>query len=130
MAWNASVTNKQLIGGIVHVTVEYTDGVEAVPETYRARMPQVGWIPDTVRDRIKQLDAASAYTIPIGPVTPSDDPPVADPDIALFRRRCRLLEIVKVMIDLGAVEPDNLKVEQLINWIKDNVADYFDTLDA
>ena len=128
MAWTGTVTNKLLQDGVVYVTVEYTDGQNVISETYRNNNPVDEWIDNTVRSRTAQLQIASDYDVPIGPVTPPDLPAV-DPNIRLFRSRCRLLEVVKVMIDLGAVDADHPKVLALINWIRNNANDYFDYLE-
>lgn len=128
MAWNASVTKKQVLDGVYHVTVRYTDGVESIDETYRSVAPTSTWIPDTVRDRIALLDKLSSFSITEGAVTPSAEKTV-DTNEELFRRRCRLLETVKIMIDMGAVQADNAKVVALVNWVKNNAAAYFDSLD-
>lgn len=126
MTWTAQVTNKVTESGVVKVTVSYGDGANDFSETYRSQNPTVNWIPDTVRNRIVMLDVADAYDIPIGLVTPSE--PVAPTDERLFRSRCRALEIVKVMIDLGVVASDNPKILALISWITNNYDEYFDTL--
>jgi hypothetical protein len=128
MAWTATVTGKNLINGISHVSVEYTDGQDTVSEVYKANAPSASWIPDTVRDKITQLETASGFDIALGGVTPSDPEPPVDPNLTLFRSRCRLLEIVQVMIELGAVPPDHAKVTALINWIANNVSNHFDEL--
>lgn len=128
MVWTAKVNSKELIKGIVNVAVEYTDGQDVVIETYRTGKPFAEWIPNTVRDKIAQLTLASSYDLAIGPVVPSD-PPSIDPDVTLFRIRCRLLETVKTMVDMDAIPVDNAKVVALVNWIKNNADEHFDTLE-
>jgi len=129
MAWTASVLKKDFDAGAVLVTVEYRDGARTLTETYKAYLPSPDWIPATVRDKIKQLEAQSTFSIALGTVEPALPNPVKDPDELLFARRIRQLEIIKVMIDLGIVKPDDAKVATLTSWIKNNFNLYFDTLD-
>ena len=126
MAWSASVISKTMENGVVLVTIEYGDGTKTFRETYRHSTPGATWIPDTVRTRMAQLEVASAFSIDTGPITPSD-PTTVDPNIQLFRSRCRALEAIKVLIDMGALQSDNAKVVALVNWIKTN-AGYMDYL--
>ena len=109
MAWTATVINKAFNNGIYTVTVRYTDGTKTVDETYRTTVPIADWIPRQVALRLPQLEIAGAFDISEAPVTPYT-PPAVDPNIELFRERCRILETVKILIDLGAVQVDNSKV--------------------
>ena len=127
MAWTAKITDKRIDNGVASVTLEFTDGVRKVTETYRSTSPNTEWIPLTAKNRISQLAVAYAYDVSVGDVTLPPDEQV-DPNVDLFRSRCRLLEIVKIMIDLGVVKADNTKVLQLVNWLKNNFDTYFDTL--
>ena len=127
MTWSASVIHSEKIDGFVNVTVQYTEGVNTVIEVYKSFKPDIDWIPKTVRDKIERLDAVSLYTIADGSVTPADLT-VIDIDKDLFRRRCHLLLVVKTMVDLGIVSADNEKLLALVNWIKNNFNEYFDTL--
>lgn len=128
MPFTATVINKDIVDAVYLITVEYTDGVNTVTDTYRNQNPMsIEWLQDVVRDRIAVLDNLYSFDVPLGAITPSD-PDDTDPNIALFRRRCRILETVKVMIDLGAIQADNAKVLTLINWITTNAPTYFDYL--
>ncbi len=126
MAWSASVISKSMDAGVVYVTIEYGDGAKTLRETYRSSNPDAKWVPDTVRSRLAQLETASSFSVDTGPITPPA-PPAVDPNIALFRSRCRALETVKLLIDMGAIQADNAKVVALVNWIKNNAA-YVDYL--
>lgn len=128
MTWIARVTNKGFSSGTVNVTVEYTDGVDTILETYRTVMPDVNWIPEKVRDRLYTLETSSTFDISIDVIEPAPTTPAQDPNIQLFRHRCRLLEIAKVMIDLDIVQPTHPKVIALGDWISNNINEYFDTL--
>ena len=126
MAWTAEVTGKHIVDNVYHVTVQYTDGANTVSETYKARQPSAAWIPDTVANRIPQLEAFYSFDVSIGPVTPTPD--TTDPNLSVFMNRVRLLPSIQVMIDLGVIQADNAKVVQLVNWIKANFNTYFDQM--
>ena len=127
MAWSGTVTNKSDSNGVYSVTVEYTNGTDTIFETYSSKSPHSTWIPDTVRNRIAQLDTMSSYDIAIGMVTPSD-PPSVDANIALFARRFGLLPMVQSLIDLGIVSSDHAKIVAYKNWIAENLNDYIEIL--
>ena len=124
MAWTARVTDKQFVDGVVKVSLEFTDGVKTVSETYVSSAPSETWIADTVRDRINALKVGSAFDIPIGSIIPSDPIPTPD-DFGLFRSRMQLLVLVKVLIDLGLILPTNPEVVALGDWVKSNFDTYF-----
>ena len=123
MAWTASVKGKQIVDSKMHIIVEYTDGEQIITETYYSRNPMAEWIPNTVKNRIKQLENLFQYDIEIGQITPSEEP---DPNRQLFWERVRLLEFAKLLIDFGVVEQGNTKVQQLISWLTNNFDKYFE----
>ena len=126
MAWTAQITNKRRQDDVYYVTVEYADGINTHTETYKSRNPSAEWIPDTVANRIPQLEALYSFDVSIGPVTPTPD--TTDPSLSVFMNRVRLLPAIQVMIDLGVIQADNAKVVQLVNWIKANFNTYFDQM--
>jgi hypothetical protein len=126
MPWTAQVINKQTVNGVVNITIQFTDGMNEVTETFRNPNPLANWIPDTVRDRMAQLEIAYAFDIGIGSIAPSANP-IIDPNIELFRARCRALEIIDVLIRRGALTGMEAKVIALVDWIKNN-ANYLDYL--
>ena len=126
MAWTAQVTNKQRQDDVFFVTVEYTNGTYTQTETYKSRNPSEDWIPNTVTNRIPQLEASYGFDVALGTVTPIPD--TTDPNLNVFLNRVRLLPSIKVMIDLGVIQADNPKVVQLVNWIKTNFSTYFDQM--
>lgn len=128
MAWEASVISKTMdSGGLVYVTIEYADGDNKLSETYHSNHPSDEWINNTVRSRLAQLKAASAFSLNTGKITLPAEPEV-DPNIRLFRIRCGQLIIAKTLIDMGALQADNAKVVALVNWVKNNAAAYMDYL--
>ena len=131
MAWTANVLKKDVVSGVLLVTVRYTEGERTLDETYRNHgYPAEDWIEKTAKSKIIQLEGADigVSAIASGAVAePKTE--LVDPNIALFRSRCRVLETVKVMIDLGAIESTNTKVVELVKWIKDNAGAYFDKLE-
>jgi hypothetical protein len=127
MAWTASVLDQEKRSGVVYVTVEYSDTKTVFQETYRTNTPSTSWIPDTVRDRIEQLNALNEYSIPIGSVNPSIKPPPLHPDIILFCHKVRVLDSVKTLIDMNVVSTSHAKVIELVTWLRDKI-DYIDYL--
>ena len=126
MAWTANITNKEMVNGVVNVTIQFSDGVRTVTETFRSGSPTETWIPDTVRNRLVQIESASAFDVAIGPATPSVAP--AKDDAVLFRNRVQLLVAVRALIDLGVVKADNAQVVAMEDWVKANFETYFGRL--
>lgn len=128
MAWTASVTSKDFSNGFYSVTVQYTDGVNIVSETYRSQVPNLTWLQDQVRSRISQLSVAGGFNITLGPIT-LPTPPASDPNISLFGQRVKILEVAKLLIDMGVIVPTNPKVVTLANWVKNNFDTYIEQVD-
>lgn len=128
MAWSASVINKEFVGGFYSVTIQYIDGTKVINETYKSQVPGLTWIPDQVRSRISQLSIAGEFDISIGPITPTT-PPVSDPNISLFGQRVKILEVAKLLIDMGVIQATNPKVVALANWIRNNFDAYIEQVD-
>lgn len=128
MAWTASIISKNFTNGFYNVVVRYTDGVRNIDETYKAQVPKATWIPDQVRSRISQLDIAGVFDVAVGPVTPSDLP-ITDTNMLLFGQRIKMLEVAKMLIDLGVLRADNPKVIALEEWIKNNFDIYIEKID-
>jgi len=128
MAWTAAVISKDFVNGFYVVNVRYTDGTRNIDETYKAQVPKATWIPDQVRSKISQLEVASGFDITVGPVTPSD-PIVTDTDRNLFGQRIKMLEVAKILIDLGIIQATNPKVVALGTWIKNNFDAYIEQID-
>lgn len=128
MAWTASVTSKDFIGGFYVVNIRYTDGTRNVDETYKAQVPKDTWIPNQVRSRLSQLETASAFDIPLGPVTPSA-PITTDENMKLFGQRIKILEVAKILVDLGVIQANNAKLVALGNWVKNNFDIYIEQID-
>lgn len=127
MAWTASVTSKDFLNGFYVVNVRYTDGTRNIEETYKAQVPRATWIPDQVRSRLSQLETASAFDIALGPVTPSVV--TTDPNMGLFGQRVKMLEVAKILIDLGVIQASNAKVVALATWIRNNFETYIEQID-
>ena len=68
MVWSASIIKKDFVNGMATVTIEYTDGMKSLTETYRASYPTEEWVKNTVRDKLAQLEAASVFNISLGAV--------------------------------------------------------------
>jgi hypothetical protein len=129
MTWTAQVTDKGVQGdGIFFATLSFTDGTTTVVETYRAIVPTSSWLPDTVRDRLRQLEASTTFDVPIGVIDPSSDPSPRDPNIALFIRRVQLMKDVQALVDAGVVPVSNPNIVQLKNWIANNIGTYWNDL--
>jgi hypothetical protein len=127
MAWTAAVTSKSFVNGFYVVNVRYTDGMRNIDETYRAQVPKATWIPDQVRSRLAQIETASAFDITIGPVIPSTS--TFDPNLGLFGQRVKMLEVAKILIDLGVIQASNAKVVALATWIRSNFDTYIEQID-
>ena len=127
MGWTAKVTKKEIVSGVVSVTLEFTDGQKVITETYRATAPNEDWIPQTAKSRIGQLATVYSYDVSIGDVVIPADKTV-DINVSLFAKRWRLMLEVKVAIDMGVVKADNAKVIALVEWLKANFDAYADTL--
>jgi hypothetical protein len=126
MTWSASVLSKRVEEGVTIVNLQFTDGAQTIPDTIRSSAPSLAWVQGVVRDRILALNTTD--TIPLGAVTPAEAPPAEDTALTLFRNRCELLFVIKVLIDLGAVQADNAKVVALVNWVKNNFAANIDKM--
>lgn len=79
MAWNAQLASASILDGDALLKVTFKDDATgaAFEETYRFRSVQTNtFLRDKVRDRIKELNAVSAWvpTLPVGAVVPSADP--------------------------------------------------------
>lgn len=85
MAWSAQLTKTSILDGDAILTVKFMDDVTGTgfDEIYRFRSVQSNsFLRDKVRDRIKELNAISAWvpTLPVGAVIPSADPgPAPEP---------------------------------------------------
>lgn len=79
MAWTAQLSKASLLDGDAVLIVTYKDDVSGASfdESYRFRAVQSNnFLKDKVRDRIKELNAVSAWvpTLPVGAIIPSADP--------------------------------------------------------
>lgn len=128
MAWTAAVMSKDFREGFYFVTVQYTDGVKTVSETYKSQVPKGTWIQDQVGSRISQLSVAGTFDISLGPVIPSTSA-TSDPNMSLFGQRIKMLEISKILIDLGVIPASNPKILALANWVKNNFDTYIEQVD-
>lgn len=84
MAWTAQLTKATILDGDAILVVTFRDDVSGASfdEPYRFRAVQSNvFLKDKVRDRIKELNAISAWipTLPIGAIVPSSDPTPPDP---------------------------------------------------
>ena len=79
MAWTAQLTKASVLDGDAVLVVTFKDDAAGASfdEAYRFRAVQSNsFLRDKVRDRIKELNAVSAWvpTLPIGAIVPSTDP--------------------------------------------------------
>ncbi len=79
MAWSAQLSSASILDGDALLKVIFKDDVtgSAFEEIYRFRSVQTNtFLRDKVRDRIKELNAVSAWvpTLPVGAIVPSADP--------------------------------------------------------
>lgn len=79
MAWAAQLSSATVLDGDALLKVVFKDDATgaAFEETYRFRSVQSNaFLRDKVRDRIKELNAVSAWvpTLPVGAIVPSADP--------------------------------------------------------
>jgi len=128
MAWTATVINKEFVNGFYSITVQYTDGTNVVNETYKAQVPKLTWLQGQVGSRISQLEVAGRFDISLGTIT-LPVPIASDPNISLFGQRIKILEVAKLLIDMGVIQATNPKVVALANWIKNNFDTYIEQVD-
>lgn len=116
MAWSAQLTKASVIDGDAILVVTFKDDATGAgfDETYRFRAVQSNaFLRDKVRDRIKELNAVSAWvpTLPVGAIVPSADPtPDPGPTQAEIDRntwlgKYRQLQQWKRAVDVGLESP-------------------------
>ena len=76
MPWIGKKVNKVFDGGIVAVTVRYSDGMDSFVEVYRDTVIRADWPDGQIRDREAQLNAVDLTAIKLGA---RDDAPVIVP---------------------------------------------------
>lgn len=128
MAWTANIVGKNKTNGMFSVTVSYTDGIDTITEVMKSLNPTTDWVAHNIVGRLSQLNNIETFDVSLG--TPPDPTPPAtiDETEVLFLKRVKLLEIIKLLIDMGIVPIDHPKVTQITDWIKANIGTYFDSL--
>jgi len=127
MAWTAIIIGKSKASGTYIITVEYTDGVSTITETIRSLNPSIEWVAQSIKNRVVQLDAVEEFDITVG--TPPDPvPDVPDVNLEKFKAYIRILPTIKTLIDLAVVPEDNPKVKAITDYLKANMAAYFDEI--
>jgi len=61
MAWTATIASKIIVNGLLKVEVSYTDGAQTFNDRYETRNPEVTWLRDNVRRRIKDLQVTVPF---------------------------------------------------------------------
>lgn len=126
MAWTGTVTKVEKQTGTVLITVRYSDGVRNVEQTYRAfGEPAEGWLEQTVKARIGQLEGADRANIKTGAVSL---PPAPDEGYATFLTRMRRAEKLSRLVTVGAIAKDDPRLATLAGQIAADLDKYWDMI--
>ena len=111
MAWTATLTRVEMVGGVVYASIEYSDElVTWRDDSLQAIDPPGTWLEDQAAFRIAQLERASAFVA--GKSTPSKIVPTLLVDDAgeaaraAYRDALSALERQVHLVELG-VAPDS-----------------------
>lgn len=125
MAWTGRVVSvEKVLGGEVRVTIQYTDGVSTVDETYRHwGQPPSEWVEQTVAQKITMLEGATATTIPVGAVSLPTPP---DAEKVAWLKALRKAERVGRLVEMGVVLPTTQSWTDLIAVVRAGIVTYWD----
>jgi hypothetical protein len=132
--WTATVKSKELVGGALNVTVDFTDGTRTVTESC---IPQdKAGFEFWVKSRLATfnggvaIDAEYAVDAPVVIAEPVVVPPTqAELDYAEWFNDFNRLVRVQKLIELGIIQASNAKVVALKNKVTTNLkAEYIDSI--
>jgi hypothetical protein len=104
MAWEATISTKVFVDGLLKVEVIYTDGIQTINDKYETRNPTNTWLRDNVRRRIKELKNIELYydSINTGVYDPGEDV-IVKTDEEKYLDKLAKFRSLQRMVDIGVI---------------------------